>query len=252
MQKLHELLAVDSNLKGQAQKCRAELQHTMEKKRHLFQEKLVTHVPDGEGSLPEVKEQSDIQTTVRNEVDWLGKIMAKAIDVSFAIDRANTIAKADIVLEDGTVVAKEVPATALLQLEKRVKETLEFIKQIPTLDPAKGFAPDPAREPGVYKAREVTKVRTEKREDFNVIVPATKEHPAQVARTVKDVRIGTIQELEWSALITPAEKAELLERGEAMLRGVTQARSRANDQEIDVGVHKIGKLVWSHIFQPLT
>jgi hypothetical protein len=250
MPKLYELVAVEANLKGQALKCRGELVTTMEKKRHLFQQKLITHIPDGEGE-PEVKEQSDIQTTVRKEVEWLGKIATKAIDVSFAIDHANTLAKGDIVLEDGTVVAKDVPTTALLQLEHRVKEVLEFIKAIPTLDPAKGFAPDPAHEAGIYKARDVRKPRTEKREDFNVIVPATKEHPAQVAKTSKDVRIGIIQELEWSALITPADKAELLERGEAMLRGVTQARSRANGQEIDVATHKIGKAMWEHIFHPL-
>lgn len=115
MAKMHELLAVDANLKGQAQKTRLELQSTMEKKRHLFSEKLVTFTPLAEG----------------------------------------------------------------------------------------------------------------------------------------DVKIGTIQELEWSSLITPALKAELLERSEAMYRAVTQARSRANEMEVDTKAHRIGKKRLDHVFQPL-
>jgi hypothetical protein len=249
--KLHELLAVDANLKGQAVKCRTELQATMEKKRHLFQEKLVTFTPDGENKQPETKEQSDIQSTIRKEAVWIAKIIVKSIDASYSIDIANTQAKADIVLENGEVIAKDVPATALLQLEKRVKEVQEFLKAIPTLDPAKGFAPDPAREAGIFKARDVSKTRTEKIEEFVTIVPATKEHPAQVAKINKDIKVGTILEQEWSALITPSEKADLLERGEMLFRAVTQARSRANDQDIDVKSHKIGKTLLDYVLQPL-
>ena len=252
MAKLHELLAVDANLKGQAQKCRTELQSTLEKKRHLFAQKLVTFTPLAEGSQAETREQSDIQTTVKKEVAWLENILVKAIDAAYAIDIANTTAKADIVLETGHVLAKDVPATALLQLEKRVKEVAEFIRTIPTLDPAKGFEHDASREPGIYKAREVLKASTQKIQEPLTLAPATKEHPAQVQLVTKDVKVGTIQELEWSSLITPAMKAELLERSEALFRAVTQARSRANDTEIDTKSNKIGKLLLEYVFSPLS
>jgi len=251
MAKLHELLAVDANLKGQAQKCRTELQSTLEKKRHLFAEKLVTFTPLAEGAPAETREQSDIQTTVKKEVAWLTNILVKAIDASFAIDIANTSAKADIVLEGGDVLAKDVPATALLQLEKRVKEFSEFIHTIPTLDPAKGFEEDSSREPGIYKAREVLKSSTQKVQEPLTLAPATDKHPAQVQLVTKDVKVGTIQELEWSSLITPALKAELLERSEALFRAVTQARSRANDTDIDTKSNKIGKMLLEYVFSPL-
>lgn len=251
MAKLHELLAVDANLKGQAQKCRIELQSTLEKKRHLFAQKLVTFTPLAEGAPAETREQSDIQTTVKKEVEWLSNIIRKAIDASYAIDIANTTAKADVILEDGTTLLKDVPATALLQLEKRVKEIAEFIHTIPTLDPAKGFELDSTREAGIYKAREVLKSSTQKVQEPLTLAPATKEHPAQVQLVTKDVKVGTIQELEWSALVTPALKAELLERSEALFRAVTQARSRANDIEVDAKTHKIGKKLLDFVFEPL-
>lgn len=251
MAKLHELLAVDANLKGQAQKCRTELQSTLEKKRHLFAQKLVTFTPLAEGAPAETREQSDIQTTVKKEVEWLSNIIKKAVDASYAIDVANTTAKADVVLEDGTALLKDVPATALLQLEKRVKEISEFIHTIPTLDPAKGFEQDPSRETGIYKAREVLKSSTQKVQEPLTLSPATKEHPAQVQLVTKDVKVGTIQELEWSSLITPALKADLLERSEALYRAITQARSRANDIDVDAKSHKIAKKLLEYVFSPL-
>jgi hypothetical protein len=57
MSKLYELLAVDSSLKGQAEKTRSELKNTFEKKRHLFTEKKVTFKPFDEGKTPVAEEQ---------------------------------------------------------------------------------------------------------------------------------------------------------------------------------------------------
>lgn len=250
MAKLHELLATDGNLKGQALKTRTDLAVTFEKKKHLFEEKIVTYTPDN-GGPPETREQKDIQSTVRKEIEWITPILVKSWDAAYAIDIANVSAKSDIILDDGATLAKDVPATALLQLEHRVKEVLDLVKVVPTLDPTKGFRPDEQREKGIYKARENKKDRTEKIEDFIVVVPASKEHPAQVAKVNKDVKIGSILDQEWSSMITPAMKADLIERGEELLRAVTKARSRANGIEIDVKTHKIGKTLLEYVFQPL-
>lgn len=50
MAKLHELLAVEGQLKGQAQATRTELRGSFEKKRHLFEEKVLTYVSNEEGA----------------------------------------------------------------------------------------------------------------------------------------------------------------------------------------------------------
>ncbi len=251
MAKLHQLLATDNSLKGQAQKCRTEMQTTLEKKRHLFEEKRITFTSLAEGSPAVTEDQRDIQTTVRKEVAWLSSILTKAIDAAYAIDIANTQAKSDIVLESGVILFKDVPATALLQLEKRIKEVQEFVRTIPTLDPAKGFSLDLNKEPGIYVGREVRKNRTSKEIVPLVLYAATDKHPAQVEKISKDIVIGTILEQEWSSLITPALKAELLERSEDLYRAIATARSKANDQEVDTREHKIGERLLDHIFQPL-
>lgn len=244
--KLHEALAAEGTAKSQADKCRTELTATFDKKRHLFAEKLVTFTPNTDGAQSKTEEQSTLQSTIPAELKWISDIWAKALDLAFTIDKGNQIAKADVALDDGYVLLKDVPATALLQLEKRANEIHAFIQAIPTLDPAKGFKLDSNREAGVYVAREDNKDRTKKVEKHIVVVPATEHHPAQVAKVTEDVVIGTIKTQEWSGMITPADKADMLNRAEELRRALKTARSRANDVKIEQ--EKIGGTLLSFVF----
>jgi hypothetical protein len=246
--KLHELLSVSGNLKTQADKVRTELADTFEKKRHLFGEKVVSFTPNTEGSVTTVESQSDLQSTVPQELEWIQSHLAKALDVQYQISEANMEARADVVLEHGTTLLAMIPATQLLELENRLQEIQALVAKVPTLDPAKSFAPDGARGKGVYKAREITKPRTKKAVKVLVKYEATKEHPAQTEVYSEDVPVGTILEQEWSGMITPAAKADMLGRCEEVLRAVKRARSRANDTEVDVASKKIGKKILSYIF----
>ena len=248
MAKLHELLAVESNLKSQAAKATADLLNTFEKKRHHFSESLKTFKPKEEDAPSIIEEQLDLQTTVPKEIDWLTPFMVKALDASYQVAEANTGARADVVLEDGTMLLSNIPATALLELEKRAKETHDFIAAIPTLDPAKGFRESPERGPDTFKARDVVKTRTKKENKVVTLSPATDKHPAQVTVIPEDVPIGDIVVQEWSGLITTARKGELLERVEDLGRAVKQARSRANEIDVDTVKNKIGKKLLDYIF----
>jgi len=245
--KLHELLAVDGNLKAQADKLRGDLMATFEKKRHLFEEKLVTFQPLAEGQPAVTEAQSNLQSTVRGELDWVSKTIVKAIDVSHAINVGNTEAKADVLLEDGTPLLVGVPATTLLELEKRMKEIQELLAAVPTLDPAKSFVKAPDRGEGIYRAREESKNRTQKVQRPIVLYPATPEHPAQTQLISEDVIIGKLNVVEHSSLLTPAEKSELLERVEGLMRAVKSARARANAIELANGDNKIGAKLLRYI-----
>ena len=247
MPKLHELLAVDSNLKGQADKCRTDLLATFDKKRHLFTEKLVTFKPLSEGAPAQTEEQTTLQSTVSKELAWLSGVVANSLDVSYQIAETNTLARADVVLEDGTVLVKNAPATALLELEKRVNEVHALVSGIPTLDPAKNFSVDDQRERGVWRAREEKRVRTVKEPRVLTLAPATDKHPAQVQAYNVDVPTGELITVEWSGLITPAQKASMLERVEVLRRAVKSARSRANATDAIVGV-KVGQRLLDYVF----
>ncbi len=244
--KLHELLAVETSLENQTNQCRFELSNTFEKKRHLFEGKNVTFYPVGEGA-PVEETQLGIQTTVEKELTWIKGFIKKSLDASYQVAETNTIARADVVLDDGTVLVKDLPATALLELEKRMAELHNFVKSIPTLDPAKGFILDEAQGKGIYKAREIKKERTKKTKVVLIRYEATKEHPAQTELVDQDVPTGKIEEKEWSGLITPAQKADYINKVEVVTRAVRQARSRANEAEVD-NSKKIGDKLLSYIF----
>lgn len=245
---LHELLAIESSVKNQADKCREETKDGFEKKRHLYHAKLVTFRSNDEGVADKTEEQLDLQSTIPEQVDWLREFLENAMDTAYRVAEANTLARGDVTIEGGDTLLEKVPATALLDLEKRVKEIHDFVAAIPTLDPAKGFQPDPERGKGVYKARLEEKTRKKKIQRPLELAAATDKHPAQVQLVSEDVPVGTILTQEWSGLITPAMKATLLARTDTLARAVKQARSRANAQEVPEG-KKVGKVLLDFIFQ---
>lgn len=240
-QKIHELLAVKDSLVAQGETCRTDLINNLfAKKQHHFTERLVTFKPLDENQKDKVEEQLSLQTTVPKELEWISAKLAAAMDIAHAIEVGNTQAKADVVLEDGTVLLKDVPTCTLLQLEKRMDEVRQLATAIPTLDPAKGFKPDADRGEGVYKAVEVEKPRTEKKFDFVVMVNPTDKHPAQVKELMRDVPIGHVLQQEWSSMITVAEKGDILDRIETLTRAIKKARSRANEHQVDQSTNRIG------------
>lgn len=246
MSKLHELLAVEGSLENQANKVRTDLINTFDKKKHLFEEKKTVFSPSGENLVETTEQQLDIQSTVRKEIDWIIPHLSKALDASYQVAETNTQARADVVLEDDTILLKNVPATALLELEKRMAELHALVSSIPTLDPAKGFQLDSNR--GIYQAREVVKTRTKKVNTVLVLYPATDKHPAQTQLVNEDVPVGKIREQEWSGLVTPLEKSELLNKVELLQRAVRKARSRANDAVVDT-TKKIGAVLLDFLFK---
>ncbi len=125
--KLHELLAVNKSLATQAAKVRGELASTFEKKRHLFEEKLTTFNSTKDGLPSGTENASTLQTTVVKEFGLLQPFLAKAIDAAYQVAEANTVSRADVVLDDGTTLLTGVPATALLELEKRIEEVRQLL-----------------------------------------------------------------------------------------------------------------------------
>lgn len=249
MPKLHELLAVQDSLRSQAEATRADLKNTFEKKRTHFSEKVVTYKSLTEGVEDKVESQLGLQTTVSKELQWIADKLGKAIDISHQVDEANTLARADVVLDDGTVLLKGVPATSLLQLGHRIKEVQDLVTAIPTLDPAQGFREDKGRGDGIYQARDVEKPRTEKKWEVLTLAVATDKHPAQVEKMAVDRVIGHTIQQEWSSLITVSEKGDMLDRCEEFSRAVKRARSKANDFSVDTSLNKIGETVLEYLFK---
>jgi hypothetical protein len=250
--KLHELLAVYTSVTGQATKLRGDLSNLFEKKSHHFRRTIKTFHSLTENEPPKVEDQQDIQTTVGEEIKWIRPKLTQQVDVNYQIDCGNKEAKADLVTENGETLLRDLPTTTLLWLEKRVAEWKDLIAAIPTLDPAKGFQPDAAQGPDIFMAREVTKPRTRKGKKLYIKYEATDKHPAQTELIDEDIPVGTTTDQEWSSLITPAKKAELLDQAEILSRAVSRARAKANEHAIEVKEMKIGDTLLDFVFKPLS
>jgi len=96
----------------------------------------------------------------------------------------------------------------------------------------------------------MVKPRTQKTKKVYIKYDATDKHPAQTELVDEDVPTGTILEQQWSGLITPSLKADLLDRVETLYRAVVKARSKANEHNLEKQ-EKIGAELLDYVFKPL-
>jgi len=247
---LHQLLAVESELRNQAAKIYQETIVTFTKKEGHFDGMVRTYEPKIEGEdvtelPPEIKE---VVTTVEEKLEHTEKALTKSIDAQLSKDEtnANGTTRAEVVIEgDGEEMKLgEFSATSLLSLENTLTKIRALYDAIPTLDPAKKWEEDETRT-GIYKTSEQVTYRTEKQPQVITLAPATKEHPAQTQLLSIDKQVGLFRVVYSSGRITPREKSEKLERIDRLIRAIKKARARANQSE--VLQTKIARQIFSYI-----
>ena len=232
MAKLHELLAVENDLKGNAHKILKETKDSFTKRKHLYNGQVKTYKPTEEGGERFADEIQTVDSTVTQRLDYTLKHIERFIDANYQKELANTQAKADILLFGGQVVAKNVPATMLLTLEKYLGALFETYNLIPTLEPGNKWNPDD-KEKNLFVAEMPPQYKTKKKTSAVVLYPATKEHPAQVKEVTEDIRIGMWEIENRSGCHTPRAKSELIEKIQTLIAAVKKEKARANTQEVD-------------------
>jgi hypothetical protein len=191
---------------------------------------------------PESKVCERIAKDVLTEI---AKQQTELFDVVATKDKGNTVARADVVLDDGagTVLLTNVPATTLLFLEKQLTDMRTIYGAIPTLDAIEDWTYDPNSR--LHRAEVVQTTRTRKVEIPLLIVPATVEHPAQAKTITEDKIVGIWSKRSLSGLLPRPEKEALLARIDALIKAVKQARERANMQEVEA-VH-VGAVLFGYL-----
>jgi len=228
MAKLHEVLAVEGDLKGTADKIITETRATFDKKPDHFQEQTAEtkYFDDSQQNL-NTSETKALVTTVGAKLKYMTGAVGRYFDAFLSKELTNQVAHADVVV-NGVVIFGNVPATALLGMESRLKELRAVYEAIPTLAPGKVWEPDAVRQ-GVYlnKHPEERSVTRRTLTPFE-LSPATKEHPAQVKALEVDVPVAKKVVQEASGMLSAGEKSDLLERLDALIRAVKKARQKAN------------------------
>ncbi len=233
MTKLHEILAIEGDLDATAKKVVEEAIVTFTKKPDHFQEMhRALNMLDENRQGENVEESKAMVTTVADKLDHVQHHVAKYFDIFARKEATNQVATADLVVE-GIVIAERVPATLLLGLESKLKNLRNLYEAIPTLAPGIDWRHDATRGADVYKAADAdVRMKTEKVIQHKVLVEPTDKHPAQVEKWTADVPVGKIVVNQWSGMLSPAEKSEVLGRIDTLIRAVKQARQRANTVEI--------------------
>ena len=248
-QKLHTLVAVLQRVKGNKNKAQTMCMRTLGRP-ELFNGFSRVYSPRDEEGMQYPSELSKVQSAVSKVLEeGLIKPSTNWIDVVYACDRGNQKANADIVVKlpsgEKVTVAKDVPASTLVFLEKRLEEMAVILKEVPTLDSSIDWRWDEHVE--MYVSNPVSTVKQVKRPTPQVLYEATDKHPAQVELVNIDVPEGIWNKTSLSGAWSPSQKRNALERVSLLLDAVVEARTQANDVDVDLKVDSLGKSVFDFI-----
>jgi len=221
---LHELIAVEPDLKSRANQDRATYQGVLNHPQNFIGEVRV-YRPLEEGGETFPDEVTNITELTEDVVENFNESYGSWLDVTVQKEITNAHALADVVV-DGEVIFKNLPAPALLNLEARLSEIKEFYKSLPVLDLTETWTYD--SNTNVWLSAPRKTFRAKKLYRNHVKAEATKEHPAQVEVYTEDVRVGEWTKIVRSSAITSSEKKEILHRIDDLALAVKRARQRAN------------------------
>jgi len=191
-------------------------------------------------------ESKQIYSTVMRRLNHTAEYLIRQVDVLLQKSTTNCIAKADIVLNDGTVLAEELPATFLLDLENKLKAWVKLYETAPTNTATVEWVEDDNMPEGVLRAKEPVKThRTEKALKVISLAAATPQHKEQVQAINQDVVIGQYITETFSGMLKQSERSAILGRVYELLEAVKKARMRANTALVVKGL--IGKEIFDFI-----
>lgn len=233
MSKLHELIAVEPDLKVAAQQEASRVLALFTKGRGKFEGSTQKYHPLDEAGERLEPKLTPLGAAVDAELASLQVIMSRYVDAAMEKEITNTITKADVIVDDAVILGG-LPTPALLNLEKRLLLLRKVYEAIPVLDPSERWEYDEGLK--CHVSQERRQYRSKKYPRTLVKAEATEFHPAQVEVWMEDVQVGTWSKLIFSGAITLARKAKLLDRISILHRAVKEARQRANCAEVARGI----------------
>jgi hypothetical protein len=248
MAKLHEILAVEQELKGRKEKAISRAwdlfqNHTQDfkggiKTLEMFDESRSSEEAAGEERIEVIASVNGILTEVFSDVSdfWDGRLQKEA---------SNQLAVADIIV-DGKTIAEHVPVTFLLSMEDELKQLRMMLEKIPVLDSAMAWEKNPQKGEFFWKtSQSIVRNKTEQTVQHKILVPAKDNggHPAQVQVWNENVPVGKYTSITFSGMLPENEKRKMLVKVSTLLNAVKKARQRANCQEVEdrhIGIKLLG------------
>lgn len=206
-----------------------------------------TYAPRDENGENRPAESKQVETTVREEVSWFRPFFANAVNSAVRKERTN----AHAISHNTTILGLDLgdlPATALLNLEAKLKALKTVVVHTPTLDGAHNWDNHDPERGIVKKTPDEWTHSTEKKPYTMVKAEATDKHPAQVEVLHRDEIVGTWTKRILSGEITTSAKARILAKIDAAVKEVVAAREAANLVDC-VDASDVGERLYDEIFK---
>lgn len=187
-----------------------------------------------------------VQVQVWELISKVSELYKLLFEAQGAIEVANTGARANVTLDDGTVVIKEAPATYLMWLEKQLASIEAMLKDVPTLPTDEEWHWDGTQHLFITDSKVTS--RTKKKPYRFEKAPATREHQALAEILYEDMEIGLYSTIRKSGAVPAHVKEELVRRARELKTAVEDALHEANRAEaapIEVGG------VFTYLLEPL-
>jgi hypothetical protein len=228
MGKLHELLAVETDLGGKAQTTLKVVKGLFGARESFLGKSLIftAYAEDGP-SVPD--EITKVSHRVQDSLDLVTKHWGNWVDASIQKEVTNQQTSATIEL-DGVNVP-QLPATALLNLENKLALLRNTLNAVPVNDTLTDWTWD--EESLMWLSDPRYRQRTQKVRKSHVLHPGTAEHAPQVESYTEDVPVGEVETIIYSGMLQPSELRQVLDRLDTLILAVKRARQRANDIETE-------------------
>lgn len=240
--KLNQIIAVVNGKKTRNLAALTGIYQKLEKK-ELFDGFNRKYLPSDETGEVFPTENKVVQMSTSEVIADVRKILTDSFDCVLTQECGNTVAKANIVV-NGNVIASDVPVTYLLYLEKQLIDVKNVVNKIPVLSNSETWSYDSNKN--LYVTNEVKTNKTKKVKKVLIKYAATVEHPAQTETYDDDTKIGEWVTVQFSGAMPAKEKGQTLERIEALIEGVKQAREEANN--IKIVSQKIADELFNFVF----
>ncbi|MGK7875844.1 MAG: hypothetical protein AB4426_21870 [Xenococcaceae cyanobacterium] len=242
MARLNQVIAIEKGIKSRSVQELAEAKKAMGKVA-LLSGISRTYRPkdeDGEQLPPESKK---VQVKAEDIIRKATAILTKLFDVTATKDWTNCHARADVVVDNQTLLT-QVPVTYLLFLEKQLTDLHTFIKKLPILDASETWTFDPSAD--CWATEPIQTLKTFKQPRSHVKAEATEHHPAQVEVYYEDVTVGYWRTVKFSGALPAQRVNELLSRLENLQQAVKFAREEANNTEVEE--QRVGERIFQYLF----
>jgi hypothetical protein len=240
--KLNQILSIERRVKNDNETVFTKSYELLQKK-DLITGLSKTYSPKEEEGEQFPQEQKRVQVRVTDEIRQVSTALTELLDITAQKDATNTVAKADVTI-DGKILMKDVPATHLLFLEKKLVDIKTFISRLPVLDQGVDWKWDETQS--LYASQPQETIKTRKVTKHIVVVPPTEQHPAQVKEANEDIIQGTWKTTHYASALPHDEVKKLADKADRLYRAVKYAREEANGHEV-LGL-KTGKAVVDYIF----